>query len=162
MGTFVLISETAFEFIISAKLPCSTSLLLRPGSWTFFPPRNCSPHTYSRYWAVDYMWIGLYPRLRLCKVICRDCHTFRISAIGCIVKAIFFSVVWQISAVWLFHLQREDEKRYVCAHLLPRYDSHSKIKMLAALFITAFHINILLKATSTVCFIFFISSGFVA
>lgn len=113
---------------------------------------------HSRYRAVDYIWIGLYLRQHSYKVICSNCHTHWIAAVvDCIVKAIFFCVVWQISAVLVSSVKKRWKKgECVCtsATSLLLSHSHRKSKMLAVLFITAFHINILLKGVF-VLFIFF-------
>lgn len=89
MGTFVSMNDTLvlqFQYIIPAKSLCSTlrwTQFLCPRTWTFFFPLSFVLHqAHSRYRAVDFIWIGPYLRQHLSKVICSNCHTHWIAAIG--------------------------------------------------------------------------------
>lgn len=176
MGTFVSMNDTLvlqFQYIIPAKSLCSTlrwTQFLCPRTWTFFFPLSFVLHqAHSRYRAVDFIWIGPYLRQHLSKVICSNCHTHWIAAIGwlhceghlflCCLADFCCLLVSSVKARW-------GGKKGECAHICYlRYvclTYTEKEKCFLFCLSHAFHINILLKAMSSVCFIYFFSAEFVA
>lgn len=156
IGRFVLMSSRAvfpFEQVISVVLYRVAISVLRV--LHFSSSLFCSLQARSRYWAVDYIWIGPYLRQQLYKVICSSYHTHYCSH--------WLIVLWRPCFPLLsgrfplfggFICEEKMEKRWVWAHICyhaATSDSHRRSKMLL---ITAFHIIIVLKAASSVCFLF--------
>lgn len=123
----------------------------------------CPPQARSMYWAADYMWIGPLSQTAFMQGhLQHPPHTLNSSHWSTVLwrPSFFLCCLADFSCLLVSSVKRRLKKgKWVCvrtsATSLSLSDRCGKRKTLAVGFITAFHINILLKATKSVCFILF-------